>query len=425
MKISIINNYPGFNKGNEALLNSILTSLNDKFPDAEFNVYTYDLELNYSIKKDYIRGIKVNFHRELGKIGINKKLIRTFLITVSLLLYRFPGNIKIFNGNGIKEFADSDLVISTGGDVLTEDYGPRSLYSCYLNILYGKLLKKPVVLYAESIGPFHNAINRRMSKIVLNKADLITLREELSEKNLKEIGVNDPIIKVTADSAFLLEPADENRIKEILNIEGPGIHPGPMIGFSVSSIISDYGFEGIENKSEKYEMYVRTISEAVDHITGKYDATVIFVPHVIHPRHDDRKVANDIKKHIKDISGCVLIEGDYKAEELKGIIGKCDLFIGSRMHSTIASTSMGVPTIALAYSQKMHGIIGKMLGQKKYVIDIKELDKDKLISKIDEAWSDRESIKKDLSARMEDVKNLSKQNAELVYGVMARLKKGI
>ncbi|NIN03283.1 MAG: polysaccharide pyruvyl transferase, partial [Hydrotalea flava] len=72
--------------------------------------------------------------------------------------------------------------------------------------------------------------------------------------------------------------------------------------------------------------------------------------------------------------------------ELKGIIGRCDLFIGARMHSNIASISMHVPTVALAWSHKYHGIM-KMVEQEKYVCDIRTTTFNELVSKINDAWS--------------------------------------
>lgn len=41
------------------------------------------------------------------------------------------------------------------------------------------------------------------------------------------------------------------------------------------------------------------------------------------------------------------------------------------MHATISSTSMLVPTIAIAYSHKIPGVIGEVLGNE-YIIDIRD-----------------------------------------------------
>ena len=68
------------------------------------------------------------------------------------------------------------------------------------------------------------------------------------------------------------------------------------------------------------------------------------------------------------------------------------------MHAIIASTSMGVPTVAIAYSHKTHGIM-EILGCSKYVLDIKDLDYNTLASAISDVWNNRIKIRKKLESR--------------------------
>ena len=91
------------------------------------------------------------------------------------------------------------------------------------------------------------------------------------------------------------------------------------------------------------------------------------------------------------------------------------------MHATIASTSMHVPTVAIAYSDKTHGIIGKMLGQDKCIIDIKELNYESLISKINDACENREKIKKELEVKIPMVKERAMLNGKLVKELLDSL----
>ena len=57
---------------------------------------------------------------------------------------------------------------------------------------------------------------------------------------------------------------------------------------------------------------------------------------------------------------------------------------------------MSVPTIAVVYGHKSHGIIGDMMGQMKYLIEVKKYGPDELLgelkARIDEAWASRTSI---------------------------------
>jgi colanic acid/amylovoran biosynthesis protein len=58
--------------------------------------------------------------------------------------------------------------------------------------------------------------------------------------------------------------------------------------------------------------------------------------------------------------------------EAKSYIAKMDLFIGSRMHATIASFSSGIATVPAAYSRKFIGFFGN-LGYD-HVVDLTILD---------------------------------------------------
>jgi polysaccharide pyruvyl transferase WcaK-like protein len=197
-----------------------------------------------------------------------------------------------------------------------------------------------------------------------------------------------------------------------------------LIGMSVSKIIARYGFLDLKDNEERYKGYIDIMSKVVEYLIKNLNATVIFVPHVIGPwSNDDRTVADDIINLVKDKHKCISIKGEYTTEEVKGIIGECDMFIGARMHATIASTSMFVPTIAIAYSSKTHGIIREMLGQERYVLDIKNLDYNTLIPKIDDVWNNKEKIKRDLESKMDKIKERALFNAELVRDLVLEEKR--
>jgi len=84
---------------------------------------------------------------------------------------------------------------------------------------------------------------------------------------------------------------------------------------------------------------------------------------------------------------------------------------------------MLVPTVGIAYSHKMHGIIGEMLGQEKYVLNIEELNYETLISKINDAWRNRKEIEKELEMKMPMVKEKAMLNGKLVKELIDSLNK--
>lgn len=413
-KILIVNFGGRFNKGGVALVNSMIETLMYFIPDCKFTALAHQANYNqYPIKIIETVGSDSSL-----KAGL-KALILILESLSLMILSKFGIYFKPFSEIA-REYAESDAVINTGGDNLTEDYGILSLAFNLSYLLIGLIFKKPVIIYAESIGPFKRKISRIMANFVLNKTNLITIREEISKRNLDQINVNKPHICLTADSAFLLKAVNTKKLAELLEAENITTNDTPLVGISISKIISRYGFTDIENPEDKYQQYVSVMAKTIRYITDNLGATVVIVPHVIDPRkNDDRWVADDVCKLIPDKSKVISIKEDYTPEELKGIIGHCDLFIGARMHATIASTSMMVPTIGIAYSHKIYGIIGEMLGQKEYILDVKELTYESLVSKIDNVWKNRERIKEQLEMKVPQVKEKAMLNGKLVKELLS------
>ena len=108
-----------------------------------------------------------------------------------------------------KELSRADLLISGGGSLLQDVTGPLSV-PYYLGIVVlAKLLKTPVVFYAQGVGPVRRRLSRWLIRLIANRVDLITLRDVESAALLKLIGVYRPPIYVTADPVFSLRPTIE------------------------------------------------------------------------------------------------------------------------------------------------------------------------------------------------------------------------
>ena len=417
--ILIVNHGSRFNKGDIALLNSRIEALNQFIADTKFVVFTYHPEVDYH--QYNVRMLDV-----IGRISLSpRRFLKTLFYILrceiwSILQKYFGLNLNILIKGRLQEYYNADVIISTGGDIFTEDYGLLSLFSHLSNLLPGILLNRPVVIYGESVGPFRNRLGKAIAKFIFNRVNLITLRDEISSMHLQELCITTPPIYLTADSAFLLAPPPRWRIDEILLEEGINKNT-PLIGMSVSKIISRYDVT-CEDTKEKYHKYVNLMAQVVDYLIEMFDATIIFVPHVMEPwGNDDRVVAKDILDNVKYKHRVISIINEYTPEEFKGIIGECDLFIGARMHACISSTSMCVPTIALAYSHKTYGVIGGMLRQEKWICDISTIDFNSLIFKINEVWANREEIKKSLAERLKDVKEHALFNGKLVKDLLERV----
>ncbi|MBE3588160.1 MAG: polysaccharide pyruvyl transferase family protein [Thermoanaerobacteraceae bacterium] len=113
---------------------------------------------------------------------------------------------------------EADLLISGGGSLLQDVTGIKSLLY-YLGVMWLAVqLKKPVVFYAQGIGPVRTALGRFLVRRVANRARLIIVRDEQSARDLARMGVDGPPVHVTVDAALGLcgEKIDGGRGAEIL-----------------------------------------------------------------------------------------------------------------------------------------------------------------------------------------------------------------
>lgn len=107
--------------------------------------------------------------------------------------------------------------LSGGGSLLQDTTSTRSLFYYLSVIRCAELLGKPVMLYANGIGPVHKPANRRRVKRVVERAALVTLRDHSSARELRDMGVTRDDIRVTADPVFHLAPAGEARCAQLLS----------------------------------------------------------------------------------------------------------------------------------------------------------------------------------------------------------------
>ena len=98
--------------------------------------------------------------------------------------------------------------------------------------------------------------------------------------------------------------------------------------------------------------------------------------------------------------------------EAKSFIANLDLLVGSRMHSTIAAMSSGVPVLPLSYSRKFEGLFGSI--DYKECINLKEDNKEDVLNKIRDFVNSIDTIHENVKHSNEIiVKKISLYSSEL------------
>lgn len=250
-----------------------------------------------------------------------------------LLVKRTPVNLQM-----ISQIKQCDVVIDlTQGDSFTDIYGASRFNN--LTEIKNIVLKMgvPLILGPQTYGPFTNEKNRIKAKAVIEKARSVISRDEKSAAYIASL--TDRSVYTTTDLAFCLpynKPCVQSKKIRV------GINPSGLL-FSKKS-------EGTVLETGLKTDYDSYITRLVDTLSASDEYEVHLIPHV----------GNDSIPYINCRDSVVIHEEFSTPIEAKNCIATMDVFIGSRMHATIAAFSSGVATIPVAYSRKFSGLFGTL-----------------------------------------------------------------
>jgi polysaccharide pyruvyl transferase CsaB len=278
----------------------------------------------------------------IDNLSMSKKDLRVLVLSKNPLETRRVYNVDSTNRVNLLQILftmrNSKLFISGGGSLIQDNTSTRSLIY-YLGMIWlAKKMKMKVMIYANGIGPLNKKNNRNLTKYVVNKVDVITLREELSLKELTSLNINRPEIHVTADPAFTIQAESSEQTDYLLSSEG--IDPkAPYIGISV-------------RKWSGHDKFETTLANIADYIIESYGSGVLFIP-MHYP--GDLVIIDNILAKMKNKG--FAIRKKHSVPEILGIIGKTQLLIGMRLHALIFAASIGVPIVGIVYEPKVEGFL--------------------------------------------------------------------
>ncbi|MEQ9373415.1 MAG: polysaccharide pyruvyl transferase family protein [Coleofasciculus chthonoplastes F3-SA18-01] len=390
------------NRGVEALLVTTIEPLSQREQNLTINILTdtpdYDQIRFHQNNVNFINSKNKNegwMHSLRGKISkIYKPLAREYEL-----------------------FRDASIVIASGGDLFSSDYG--GLFPALRPLELALHAGVPVVFLAQSIGLFKTDEEAELWLSVARRSSLITVREQLSYNYVtQKLGLSEDLVKHTADSAFLLEPPPPPVVKNLLKSYGVR-EDSPVVAIAPSQLISSYA----DNQRDKH---LNAWCQVVNEILNELKAQIIIIPHVHDNRltNDDRILATKIHRHFDFDPRIHLVGGDNSASEFKGIIAACDLLIAERMHASIAGLSSSICTVVVGYSIKAEGIMSDLFGteavEKGLLISIEQfLDIDIACRTIHTAWSQRHDVSTHLQKVLPQVKNKAAHNFDLILQIMS------
>lgn len=296
----------------------------------------------------------------------------------------------------------SDVLLSGGGSLLQDSTSTRSLMY-YLSITaLAKLMRKKVMLYANGIGPVSGKRNRRLVKQVVNKADLITLREEKSYEELLSMGVNPGKCFVTADPVFTMDGITPAQAQKILTEEGVPLDK-PLVVVSVRNW-------------KDMDTFICKFAELCDTIVEKYERNILFIGMQMP---NDLTVSEKVRKKMK--REAYILKGSYTPYEVMGIISQADFILSMRLHTLIFAARQRVPLIGFVYDPKIEYYLEKLdmpSGGK-----LKEFDKEGTLALVDEMIRDKQKFMDKLEQKEAELEKMAHRNEKYLAKLLTKKKK--
>lgn len=306
--------------------------------------------------------------------------------------YRVKAISRISPVSILRHMNNAEMLISGGGTLIQDRTSTKSLWY-YLTIISLALRKNlKVMLYSNGIGPLEKKKNVRRTQKILERADLITLRDECSYETLRELGIKNEKVAVTADPALDLQIADKDRGECILINEG----------IDTSKKILGVSVRRWQNLDDNFEA---EIAKACDYAYEKYGYYTVFLPM---QSSRDMTISQNVRRRMRSSSS--IIKRRYNVEDMISIMSCFDLCVGMRLHTLIYAAINAVPLIGLVYDPKISSFM--QYTHQNHFITVEELTGDKLKKQLDSCIADYDSIKKDLEENYSILRDKARLNGE-------------
>lgn len=300
------------NKGAELMLVALITKLKDRYVNMKFTIApsaSYEQRSSHGLLQ-LARVIKYGF--DFG------------------ILFRFlPRNFRrIF---GIVLPSEVDVIIDASGFAYGDQWGVKKASERLASNIAGfksKRNDRRVIMLPQAFGPFEDPDLQIAMKIITQSADLVFAREARSFQFLTNINEL-PTIQQAPDftngySPKKYYPIDRSKFKLCFIVNQK------MIAMKKDNDGNDY-------KSFMADMLKKAVENS-------------YAPFLLlHEGVRDQTLALEVIEKCGSKVPMITVES---ADEVKSVIGQCELVISSRFHGLVSALSQNIPVLATGWSHK-------------------------------------------------------------------------
>ncbi len=364
----VISGYYGFdNAGDEALLDSITTNLQARWPGIDLTVLS--AEPSQTARLHGVQAVQRADFRAIRRV-----------------------------------LKQADLLLSGGGSLLQDVTSPYSI-PYYLGVAaLARTSGARVMFFAQGVGPIRSPWNRSLVRVVGSRVDYITVRDEGSKTLLKELGISGRTpIEVTADAVLALTPGDPYSGRRLIVEAGVNAGDRPLVAVSLREVRGT-------------RTHVGAVIQACRELRSRCGVEFVVVPM---QASQDRSISCDFAEGLGGHAH--ILEGDYWARELGSVFASCELVVGMRLHSLILGALSGTPIAGISYDPKVDGFLASLgMEPLAHVWDESdsELNGNQLSRLLLSTWERRLSFRDQLKARVGELRSSARRNFDIVGSLL-------
>jgi len=297
-KITIFGAHSGYNKGDLAILLSMIKTIE-------------------SLSGDVLMFLGSKKPKELNKFIKSKNVV----INKDFFSY--------FGFQTIKNIKNSNFLIFGGGGL----FFSKKIFSLWYNHVFNLFLitiinnvffHKPIYIFSVGCSHLDSLISKLMVKYILSSSTKITVRDYLSMKLLKPLTKKD--IKIFYDPAFLLKAKKNGSIDSKLNKV-----KGPKLIFCINGGLlknKKYLVEVIKDLQKNFSVFIYENSSKQENVKNIFTEA------------DNKRLY-------------ALLDNNYSPEEIIYLFSKFDFVISAPMHGSIFSYNAKSRLISIEYNDKV------------------------------------------------------------------------
>lgn len=354
------------NFGNDGSLETVLSSLRRKVPQASFLCVCGDASLvgqRFGIEATPIR---------IAATG--PRLLRR----LDKLCLTLPGRVFDF-AHAIRTLSGADIMIVPGTGIL-DDFGekPHQMpLSIALWCLAARLTGTRIAYVSTGAGPINHPLNRLLMLSAARMAHYRSFRDENSRAYLARFGIDTRQDPVTPDVVF--------------NLPAPASERPPDGRITVGLGVMDYRgwYSHDERGAEIYQSYVKRLSAFATYLIEEGYRIRLLIG-----QESDEVAVRDVIRFVGEKTGSApeqISQGTCSSlQDLMQEIALTDVVVATRYHNIICALKMGRPSISLEYAAKNTAVMNAV-GLEAFCDHVETFTTEGLIRKFEQLKTEREN----------------------------------